>query len=189
MAIKKSFIIIPAVVLATVFLSGCGSKSSETGKTQEGSSIVGSLKEAVGLGKKMTCTSKDASGDTTAYIDGKKYKSVTATSEGTMVAIFTGEDFYGWNEKTKEGFKMTKACTDELSKDVPESAEEAAEAEDDFITTEDIVEEGGFDNDNCKETTEKVDFNIPSDVKFIDQCEFIKTLQAEMPALEVSGQE
>ncbi|MFA6973762.1 MAG: hypothetical protein WC238_03445 [Parcubacteria group bacterium] len=191
-------VVVVVIILAAVFLSKRSSAPTVTEKGKDASiakesktdAIVGSLKDAIGLGKKMTCLSKDASGDTTAYIEGKKYKAVTVTPEGDMISLFTGEDFYSWNEKTKQGFKMTKACTDELSKNLPK-ADPNATTEDNFVTTEDIIAEETYNND-CKETTMAVDFSIPKDVSFMDQCELLKNLQNNIPAnlkdLQIPGQ-
>lgn len=191
-------VVVVVIILAAVFLSKRGSaptatekgKNVSTTKESKTDAIVGSLKDAIGLGKKMTCVSKDASGDTTAYIDGQKYKAVTVTTEGNMISLFTGEDFYSWNEKTKQGFKMTKACTDELNKDLPKTDPSAIE-EDNFVTTEDIIAEE-TNNDDCKETTVSVDFSIPSGVNFTDQCELMKNIQNNIPAnlkdLQIPGQ-
>jgi len=148
---------------------GTASKVVESAKD----SVVGSLKDAIGLGKKMECVYKDAEGDVKTYIDGGKYKSVITTKEGEMVSIFDGSDFYGWNTKTKEGYVMKKTCMEELAKNVPkvEGTENSNPA--DFETTEDIVEDVSMNN--CKETG-SVDFSIPKDVKFVDQCEMMKNL-------------
>jgi len=188
---KKLLVIVP-MFAAAILLSGCGksaeapaAKDAGVVKQDAGSSIVGSLKDAIGLGKKMACTSKDANGETTAYIDGQKYKAVSATKEGNMIMIFNGTDFYTWNEKTKQGFVMTKACTDELNKNLPKTDANSAVPENDFQSTDKVVADESMNN--CKETG-AIDFTIPTDVKFIDQCEMMKAIPANLKDLKIPGQ-
>ncbi len=181
-------------VVATFFLSGC-SNGDQVSVMKESAgvldvatqgsagSVVSSLKDAIGLGKKMECVSKDADGETKAYIDGSKYKSASITKDGTMISVFTGEDFYMWNEKTKEGLVMTKVCTDELNRSVPKvGGVDNSSINTEFQTTEDIVAEESIDN--CKETG-SIDFTIPTDVKFIDQCEMMKNIPASVKDFKI----
>lgn len=136
-------------------------------------SVIGSLKDAIGLGKKMECVYKEGDMESKTYIDGTKYKSVTSTPEGEMISVFDGSDFYGWNIKTKEGYVMKKSCMEELAKAMPATEEGENSNPADFETTEDIVE--GTPMDNCKETG-SIDFTIPKDINFVDQCEMMKNL-------------
>lgn len=186
---KKILIIMP-MLAAAVFLSGCsdGGKSpavKETVETKESSqdSLIGSLKDAIGLGKKMECVSKEDGMETRSYIDGTKYKAVSETKEGKMVMVFDGKDFHMWNEKTKEGFVMTKSCIDGLNKGVSkmEGAEDVS-GDGNFRSTEEIIAEESLDN--CKETG-PIDFTVPTDVKFVDQCELMKNIPADLGDLQI----
>ena len=183
---KPLVIVLVIVVLAAIAGAFFFTKKSEMPATTGGNkgtvekavegakdSIVGSLKDAVGLGKKMECTYKDAESETKTYIDGMKYKSVTTSKEGEMISIFNGEDFYGWNSKTKEGYVMKKACMEELAKNMPKVEGQEASNPADFETTEDVMED--FSMDKCKEAG-SVDFSIPKDINFVDQCEMLKNL-------------
>jgi len=192
----KKFLIILPMAVAAVFLSGCGNapvatesgnavptQKQEADKSGIVGSAIGSLKDAIGLGKKMECVSKDASGETKAYIDGMKYKAVSATPEGNMISIFDGADFHTWNEKTKQGFVMTKACMDELSERLPKTdGTDNVSGNNNLQTTEDVIADESMDN--CKETG-PIDFTIPSDVKFVDQCELLKNIPANLKDFKI----
>ena len=175
-------IIVPIVVVAIVagiyLTKKDAPATTEKGNVEknvgsETESIIGSLKDAVGLGKKMECVYKDAESETRTYIDGMKSKSVTTSKEGEMISIFDGNDFYGWNTKTKEGYVMKKSCMEELAKTMPVTEEGENSNPADFETTEDIIEDTSMDN--CKETG-AIDFTIPKDINFVDQCEMMKNL-------------
>ena len=182
-----------SILAAVVFLSGCSGSgetpaATEVGgtapdKKQEAAGVIGSLKDAIGLGKKMECVSQDANGETKVYIDGTKYKSTSVVPEGNMVMVFDGQDFRIWNEKTKQGFIMTKVCMEELNKNMPEADGPGnLPKNDNFQSTEDVVAEESLDN--CKETG-PIDFTVPADVEFIDQCELMKNIPAGIKDLQI----
>lgn len=192
---KKSLVVVVAVVILAIiagifFFTKNGEapatkeEKSATEKVMEDAkdSVIGSLKDAIGLGKKMECVYKDGNFESKTYIDGMKYKSITTSSEGEMISVFDGSDFYGWNTKTKEGYVMKKTCMEELSKNVPkvEGGENSNPA--DFETTEDIVEDTPMDN--CKETG-AIDFTIPKDISFVDQCEMLKNLSNSLKDFKI----
>lgn len=145
-------------------------------------SVIGSLKDAVGLGKKMECAYVEGDTEVKTYIDGMKYKSVIVSKEGEMISIFDGNDFYGWNAKTKEGYVMKKSCMEELAKTMPATEEGENSNPADFETTEDVVEDTPLDK--CKETG-AIDFTIPKDINFVDQCEMLKNLTNSLKDFEI----
>lgn len=138
--------------------------------------VISSIKDAIGLGKKMKCTSvtPDGSGNqssSTIFVDGKKYKFSAEANGEISYGIFDGETQYMWSGNTKQGLKMTKACIDELSKAVPQNGS------DNTLSTPETPQDfedsfGGGAGVNCEPTSE--DFSIPTDVKFVDQCEMMK---------------
>ena len=180
---KKVLMIIVPIILVAIAAGIYLTKKDAPVATEKGNveknvgskteSVIGSLKDAVGLGKKMECVYKEGESEVKTYIDGMKSKSVIASKEGEMISIFDGNDFYGWNVKTKEGYVMKKTCMEELAKNVPkvEGGENSNPA--DFETTEDILKDTSMDK--CKETG-SIDFTIPKDINFVDQCEMMKNL-------------
>ncbi|MFZ2299674.1 MAG: hypothetical protein WAW00_00895 [Candidatus Moraniibacteriota bacterium] len=159
-------------------------KSAETAMPVPGggSGVIGSIKDAMGLGQKMKCTysAKDGSGaSSTVFVDGKKFKFTTDANGEKMYGVFDGETQYMWTTGAqKQGFKMTKVCTDELAQAAAKVTEGGTAS---TATPQDLQE--SFDtaqNVQC-EAASGEDFSIPTDITFVDQCEMIKN---SMKALE-----
>ena len=138
--------------------------------------VISSIKDAMGLGKKMKCTysvldDKGKPISSTIIIDGQKYKFAAETNGEMSYGIFDGETQYMWSGVTKQGLKMTKSCIDELSKSVP------TDGKSDSFTVPETPQDfeqsfGSAENVKCEPTNE--DFSLPTDVNFIDQCEMMR---------------
>lgn len=199
---KKPVIIIAVIILvagAAAFLTmkkpsvPADKASSETMQTlpgdaatsipaETGGGMISSIKDAMGLGKKMKCTYSDPSKTgvvSTIYIDGQKTKFSSVVNGETVSGIFDGTTQYTWmTGKTVQGFKMDKACMDEM-KDFAAKMPQGEITP--TPTSEDIASlETRASNVSC-EPAESEDFSIPSDITFTDQCEM---LRGSMKALE-----
>lgn len=151
-----------------------------------GSGVIGSIKDAMGLGQKMKCTysAKDGSGaSSTVFVDGKKLKFTTDANGEKMYGVFDGDTQYMWTTGTeKQGFKMTKACTDELAQaaaHMMEGGQKGAAA-----TPQDLQE--SFDtaqNVQCEAATGE-DFSVPTDITFVDQCEMMRSSMKELEQMK-----
>lgn len=204
---KLSFITL-GLFLALI-LSGCGSvqksndnnnktnseleelgfqENQNNGAKESGENgIVAKIKNAISAGKKMKCTYKmsDESGDTEVitYIQGDKYKTEIILGQMKTLSIFDGDVMYSWSEGQKTGTKMEMDCIDSLdikgeteSEAVTENAV-ATEDQDDFVKT---LSEA--DNLNCEDAGD-VNFDVPSDITFVDQCEMLKSQQKMIEGL------
>lgn len=145
---------------------------AQSQQTPEKSSVINSIKDAMGFGEKMKCTYSDpenASATSTIFIDGQKVKFMTAANNETMYGIFDGKTQYMWTTgKTKQGFKMDESCMDEIkqfSSQLPGGSE--------IAPVEDFQELDSAQNVQC-EPAKGEDFSIPSDINFIDQCEVLR---------------
>ncbi len=184
---KKIFSLF-AVIVATLVFSGCGSqKAVETSPQKEApvevkkesSDVISSIKDAMGLGKKMKCTyavgTGEAKFESTAYIEGSKYKSSSIIAGKTAYASFDGEVMYSWMEGSKTGTKMTMACINELKNSLPPGKE--GEGPQGVKAPEDQFKDAV--NTSCVPAVEAVDFTLPSEITFTDQCEVLrKTLDS-----------
>ncbi len=193
---KKTFLILP-IMVGAIFLGGCGNgnqaaptagenpaganKVNEADKGNKVDTIIGSLKEMVGAGKKIECATTQDGVETKTYIEGKKYKSVTTSTEITMTGIFDGETFYSWNTKTKAGTKMSMACMEEIKKSLPKAAGDNGAG---FASTDKLIEDEAKNN-NCQEASGAVDFTLPTDVDFVDQCLMMQNILKNMPKGEL----
>lgn len=193
---KKTLIIL-SVLVGAIFLGGCGNSNPATETIGENQTIpsgapgsdigskvgaaANSLKDLVGMGKKMECDSTDNGVTTKIFIEGTKYKSTTESKEFSMTGIFDGDTFYSWNTKTKAGTKMTMACMQEIGKDMPK-----AEGKDnsEITSTDKLIEEQAKKN-NCKETAENIDFTLPSDISFVDQCAMMKGMTQNLKDMKL----
>lgn len=180
----KKTIIIASLVLAVGFFTGCSKKASETqnqsqnakteqsNKSQDG--VIGSIKDAMGLGKAMECTYSYKVGEQNStskmFIDGTKFRSENDIMGEKQISIFDGETMYNWSETDKKGFKWTKSCMEELSKSY--NKEENKNGPADIATDPEEAFKDTFDT-KCVSVS-SIDFSIPSDVEFANQCDIMK---------------
>lgn len=192
---------IAAVAAGVVLLAGCGQKAAQKSSTDAGannantpkteqksaaSDVISSIADAMKSGKAMKCdySIKDKDGNETkmsAYVDGKKYKSDFAAAGKITHMVFDGDATYSWREGENKGMKMTVACAEDLAKNAPKPASSA----DQNTPAPNENPDNHFDgatNVSCS-PDKNVDFSIPSDVTFTDQCEMMKNLQKNMPTL------
>lgn len=162
-------------------------KESASLQTEEKGSVIGSIQDAMGIGKKMQCTysAKDGSGtSSTVFVDGQKFKFTSEASGEKVYGLFDGETQYTWTTgKEKQGLKMSKACLDELGKTASPVTEGNTASN---TTPQDIQESfGDAENVSCVAAASE-DFSVPTDIVFVDQCEMMRN---SMKALEgVKGQ-
>lgn len=190
----KKTLKIAALAAGVVVLAGCGGKNTDntnqggTGKNQEANQsassadkggVISSIKDAMGLGKTMRCTyrikNKEGEMETVAYVDGKKYMTEMTIAGNAQKSIFNEDGMYSWSVSEKRGTKMSKACMDELAKGAPKSA---PSADQDVPGAPDPTGEKAFDGATdvkCEDVSD-VDFSIPTDVNFVDQCEMMKKM-------------
>ncbi|MEA2007193.1 MAG: hypothetical protein U9O20_03495 [Patescibacteria group bacterium] len=188
---KKITIFVLAVFLVLV-LTGCskkqqgqntsggsGEQTSKQEQKKEGSSIIEDIKDAMSSGKKMKCTYTVTQGENVmqseAFVEGDRYKvTTTFNGQGTKM-IFDGKDTYTWTDQSKQGMKMTTECMENIVEDVEDTAGEMEE-------DENFHAENPFENavDVKCEKVGSIDFSIPSDVEFVDQCELMKNQEKQM---------
>lgn len=152
---------------------------SETPTTmpEEKQSMLGSVKDAMGLGKRLACTYTDPTSGTkaTVFVEGKKMKSTTTVSGVTVYGIFDGTTQYAWSSNAKTGTKMDTSCMNEMKNltQKMQSANPPAPIEN-FESYQDLK------NVSCI-PAETESFSIPTDITFTDQC---AVLRESMKAIE-----
>jgi len=182
----KKTILGVVIVGAAFVLSGCGKPVATTNQnaaenpspagqsTSAGGSVISSIKDAMGLGTEVKCEYSMGTGadavKSTAYVEGKKFKSVGIVAGKTMNTIFDGETMYNWQEGQTTGFKMTMTCINDLKTSLPQDNKQAAPAG--VKSPEDQFKDAT--NTNCSPSGDSVDFSAPSNVTFTDQCDMMK---------------
>jgi hypothetical protein len=186
---------IVALAMGILFFAGCGNKSSlndlpvdvsetNTPSISQNSNVfegeTEKLVAAMNSGKEMKCSYKVGSGEdafeTVVFLSGKKYMAETKTSVNVQKMIFNEEAMYSWMVGQKDGIKLTNECLREMGEGAPsEPGEEAEEFE---AQVPDVF--NGAMNVKCEETS-GIDFSLPTDVKFTDQCQMMKDLSGDMP--------
>ncbi len=161
------------------------SLSDATPPTPEKSTVINSIKDAMGMGTKMECTyalGTDANTTSTIFVDGQKIKTATSVSGMTMYGIFDGDTQYTWTEgSTTQGFKMSKSCMDEMKNLAPQKAQGNVPTP---APVQDYQSYDKAQNVSCKAATEDVDFSIPSDITFVDQCEMMRDSMKAMEQMK-----
>lgn len=209
-------LIIVAVVLTVGFVAvGCGKKQSaqqggEKGEMQAGAEhvdgkdgpsdklgdvlkkgeLVGEqIQSAIQKGDALECTYRMSEADENSvvktYIAGEKYKSIVTTNGEEFNAIFDGETQYSWNSLgEKKGVMMSLKCMEELEgEDEMDDGTDEEEDFEEFKTTSEILDQDiGM---SCSKAG-KIDFSVPGDIEFVDQCEMLKTQMKQMEQMQQS---
>ncbi len=134
-----------------------------------------SLKDALTKGKAVKCVSEDAGGKWTVFTNGKNFKTEGVDSTGKEMAVVSNEKVtYIWEKKTKEGYKIDMDCLADLQKSmgINLDMDEVMSEVDDF-SPEEMTQKEESGNLNCV-SAGKIDFSVPTDVKFVDQCKLMK---------------
>jgi len=192
----KKIIVLSSLLLVVVILSGCFKKQTKTENSQQlletsekqenqAKSMAESIKDAITKGKKMECKTKIGSdGDMVESkfsVQGEKYRSEVETEAGKFISVSDGKIVHTWNSETKEGTKVDLNCVKDLEISAPEGSENDYEYST-YKSSEDIVDNAT--EIDCKPVS-LIDFSIPADVSFIDQCEMLKNAQEAMKKFNI----
>ena len=153
--------------------------------TEKGS-LLGNALEAFKSGEKMKCSVRAADGSETSFSsEGKKFKSVAMVNGSGYATIFDGTTYYSWDDKTKQGVKFTEACmkdfTETFAKNAPKDSPVQSNPAD---TPENVLKDTA--NTSC-ESVAMIDFSVPSDINFLDQCETMKQTQELLKNIKGAG--
>ncbi|GEM_PF-1380955 len=119
----------------------------------------------------------------TVYIDGEKFRTEVNMKGLEAVGIFDGEAYYNWTKgEVSQGSKMTKRCMEETEAMMGDDMDEEMDNMS-FENIDDIVEQEADLKMNCVKIN-KIDFDLPSDIKFVDTCEMMKSMKGEMNNME-----
>lgn len=202
---KMKKTVIFAVIVAVSFLAvGCNKKQAqkpgaENNEQQKNESMTKDansqmeylgeqIKDAITKGEKLECvySTSDSEGEQSVkmYMSGEKYKSVVTADGEEFNSLFDGEAQYSWPSTEKEGIKMSAECVEEFGVE-DESMENMDDYEDfdNFRTTDEVLEQ---DLEMTCNKISEIDFSVPSDVKFVDQCEMVKNQMQQMQQLQDS---
>lgn len=148
-------------------LTGALDSAKEAKQGLENKGMVASIKDAMTSGVAMSCTyvvgEEGKTYESTVIVQGEKFRADSKVAELTTHALFDGADQYVWTDGTKTGFKMSKACIDEISKSAPEAESKTSSMQD---------AKAAFDaakNVNCSPAGD-IDLSVPTDITFTDQC-------------------
>lgn len=191
---KTSYLLVLAAVV--LIFSGCGKKSEtdqagdSSQKESAGSQVVSSIKDAMGLGKKMECTYEMGTGAdkviSKVWTEGKKYRGETEVDGKKEYSLFDGNDLmYAWSEGSANGTKISIKCMEEVSKSFPQP--ETTTTENNIIPTENLGDDAFADvpEADCKPAG-SVDFSVPSGITFSDQCAQFKTQMEGLKKMQES---
>jgi outer membrane lipoprotein-sorting protein len=198
-AYMKNILNMLGLVGVTVLLSGCSLGGSpkegevslpiaEQKQTQEQvQQQSGPAEWIAGLagGKRMQCTyTMKGEGDQVSvirmYAEKDRYKTEMEIPAGMMVSLFDGKAMYSWMRGTKQGTKMEMECMKELGEQSEE--DEATPVQNTYDSPEQVIE--SMPDISCSELGSTIDFSVPSDVEFSDQCAMLKKTMEQMKGLQ-----
>lgn len=190
---KKIFLGTLVLVFALT-LSACGKKTQEGQGTENktgiiegtGSGVINSIKDAMGLGKKMECVYITKIGDqeikATTQVDGKNFKSISEINGKKMYSLMKDDVMYSWGEGVPVATKIATSCIQEVEKNMPKTTEGEAPKTADIPTPEKSFEDAT--NVSCNPSA-SVDLSVPSDIQFQDMCETIKGFSEKMKNIKI----
>lgn len=155
-------------------------EAPDTGTLPGEGSLADSYRTLLGNGKQLSCTFSSDRPDGTSleaktFLDGeKRYKSVMNDPKlGMMTTLFDGSTLYSWSEGAKTGTKMDISCLESLK----ETAGKNVPA-DTYASNDDILD--AAPDISCTEFSDAVDFSVPKNVSFTDQCAMMQDAQKMM---------
>ena len=193
---KSKIIVLTSVILAVFVLAGCKKKTPATGvqetKTEKQETVTDkaketamNIKDAIAGGKSMECEMKVGSEgnmvNSKFSVQGEKYRSEADFGEGKMISTSDGKVVHTWNEVTKEGTKISFDCIKSMETSAPEADDNDYEYST-YKSSEQIIDDAP--DPDCK-SVGSIDFSIPTDVNFIDQCEMLKKAQESLKNLNI----
>ena len=192
---KIKMIPLLAIVVSSLVLSGCLKQTNQVMETEQeqeqtgeqGESFNGSLKEMLGLGKKVECSWQfddpegKSSSTGTVWVDGDRSRSEVSVKvegeEGTdmdMISISDGKMNYMWSRGQKTGSKFDIAEMEKLSQEmkVDQSDNYQNQAQSDWEKMYDY---------KCKAwRVDESKFLVPTDVEFTNMMEQMETIKQNM---------
>lgn len=152
-----------------------------------------SINEALATGEKQQCTYVASEGDrsveASVAIDGEKFMSTAKQGDVMSYGLFDGSTQYTWTSKDKNGFKMDRACLEEMKKLSGDLTPGDALAIPNGVKALDLKDVFEFGKD-VKCSAAEVTIVVPTDVVFTDQCRLMKQsmkLMEQMKAEQVKG--
>jgi len=194
---KKIFLGTLVIVFALT-LSACGNKAKDNGQVEGGDKVpaktdvvkgdnggvINSIKDAMGLGKKMECTYTEVvDGKETksvTQIDGKNFKATSEVNGKKMYSVMKDEVMYTWGEALPAASKLALSCIEELSKNLPKAEGQVTPSP--VEKPEDAFKDAK--NVSCVPVS-SIDVSVPTDVNFVDQCEMMKGLANQLKDMKV----
>lgn len=154
-------------------------ESTPAPEAAEDKTVIGSIKEAMGLGTALRCTYAVGEGaqavSSEVYVSGGKFKTSSLVNGVQMEAVFDGKTQYMWMSGSKEGMKMEMACLDQFKDALPAGVGTESPTPEDYQKSFDMAK-----NVSC-EPALGVDFTIPATVQFTDQCALMEQMTKMMP--------
>lgn len=130
------------------------------------------LRWKIEKGNKLECKVESNGAEKKVYIEGKKFKAITSFKGDTLVDIFDGEVYYSWNPKTKEAAKISMDCIAEAGKGLHVGSYK-------FNYMNEMIY-AISKKENCREIASDIDFKIPTDMNFVDQCTLMKNMTEKL---------
>jgi len=143
-------------------------------------------------GKTISCTytsdgADESSVKTTVFMEGeKKYKMAIDTElAGKQYVLSDGNVMWSWNDSQKQGYVTDLSCIKELNKQSGDISEKSDIAEDyQYDSNDEIIAQ---DPDMKCEETSQIDFSLPKDITFTDQCALLKQSADMMEQIKKNG--
>ncbi len=158
-----------AIFIATILLvSGCGSTNESN--NDSATKVANKIQNAINKNKAVKCVSKIDGGKSVTYIQGKNIKTEIEIDGKTRISVTkNGEETYSWTKGEKQGQKFTAKCMKEFADEMKQPAPKQ-----DFEATVKEIENNEINGNLSCESVAKIDFSVPSDITFTDQCEQMK---------------
>lgn len=179
--------IIPVVVilliLAVVIIYALTNKNTiksaklvDSLKYEKVQNSIATIQDAMKSGRQMQCSYTFGTGESALYstviVEGKKFKSESLVNGARVYAMSDGTTQYVWNDTDKKGTRIDKSCLDDLKDEMNKLK---TESQSDPASAQDYQKAFEMANNvKCDSVSQKINFSVPSNIVFTDQCAMIK---------------
>lgn len=107
---RKILIVIPVLILVSLFLTGCVKKPGTTSDGQstetKKESFTGKIKDAIARDTPLKCEWTSGENSSVGYIKNKKFYGENTTKEGKGYILISDNCMWSWQENKNEGIKI-----------------------------------------------------------------------------------
>lgn len=171
-----------STIVLMVFFSGCSNESNiekgiektKNNAIEKSKVITEHIGSSIEKGIAVECVNTLDSKQMKSFIEKGNVRSEMTINGKKQIIVVKDGTTYSWYDGEENGQKMDKVCLDDLKKYSENMTDnKVKQPEEKMISVESLKKDENAGKIKCS-PTKNVDFSIPSNIKFIDQCQMVK---------------